>query len=472
MTNDFDNGVNLPKQFLISDKIPDLYNKWTQNQLGRWFVVTSPQLPVIALHNTAGLHFGYLIGWAAYNGFMLKDQQILNCATSNFPSILDSICGRFAVIVQSNEKTDVYTDASGLLPVVYNEGKMKLAGSTPTVLAPLLDLEFDNELRDVYQIPETYGWYPFGLTPYVGIRRLLPNHSLCLETGDCTRFWPKTDLILEESDKPNEVTSKIATLVQEATSAIINGGKGYCHITAGYDSRMVMAATKPYSASCMYETVSTTKGCLTLDCRIAQMIVQDLDLQHEFIEYIEPEEQDINDWLYRTGYCIFDSVTNLATTAARNDRHYHALMGTCADILKAKHWTNFVPNADDHGAEQLLIKLGHPACQTTIIAAKQWIENLPVKTGEVFWDIVHIEQRYGCWAGPSVYGHNVSYPSLSPFNSRQIYNLMMSLPKDYRKSLRFVDDFINILWPELANYPYNRARVLIKLSTQKLSSKR
>ncbi|TNE35521.1 MAG: hypothetical protein EP348_08740 [Alphaproteobacteria bacterium] len=457
----------LPKQFLIAKTLPAELDNWKSYSLLDWSIAASDELPVISINSADAPVHGFLLGWVIRHGALLTDGTHLELGNPLDPEFLDSLCGRYILLIARNGQTFARTDAGALLPLVYS-ARFKAAGSTPTALGILQPLAPDTEIQECFRIGERFGWLAFGLTPYKDIMRLLPNHELSLETGQVRRFWPETAEeiapLLPRGRVPQAKTHLIADRVAENAEAVIKAGRGIVHLTAGYDSRMVVAATAKYRNQCFYETVTMAAkgGAPDLDTHIAAAISRKLDLNHEFIEFVDTRPEEIDAWLKRTGYCVYDHVTNLAATAERYDRHYHALTGTCGEVGRAYYWGDGIETRETVDPGLLIDRLGMPSIPAIRAGAEQWLRELPVTGGSTLWDLAYIEQRLGCWAGPSVFGHNVSYPSLSPFNNSIIYRMMLSLPEDYRQSQQFARDFIGYLWPELLGFPFNRAIGLAK----------
>jgi hypothetical protein len=232
---------------------------------------------------------------------------------------------------------------------------------------------------------------------------------------------------------------------------------------------MVLAATRKHRDDFLYETVRHGTGTNTigLDCHIAEQIVKGERLNHVFVDVIEPNKQEINDWLNRVGFCMRDDVTLLATTAKTNDRNCFILSGVCVEVGRAYYWSREPDGNKNVTPEALLKTLGQPIIPETIAAADEWIKGMPAPGGCLFWDMVLIEQRQACWGGANVLGHDVSFPSFTPVNSYEIYQLMLSLPETYRESQQFARDYIEYLWPELLNYPFNKAAGLSRLKYAK-----
>jgi len=95
--------------------------------------------------------------------------------------------------------------------------------------------------------------------------------------------------------------------------------------------------------------------------------------------------------------------------------------------------------------------------------AANWLKELPTANLLEKLDLFYLEQRLGCWAGPSMYGPVGSRFLAYAFNSRQIYDKMLSLPADYRRAGRLSKDLIRLKWPELLEFPFNEPLGLLKL---------
>ncbi len=293
--------------------------------------------------------------------------------------------------------------------------------------------------------------------------RLLPNHAICLDDWQIKRIWPTNGAYLSPGKDPGQTTALIADKVQSNVGAVVKEGRGYIHLTAGFDSRMVLAASRPYIGSSIFETIRSSSLGTRLDCLIAAALAKRFGLAHEFLDFVEPGAHEVNSWLWRTGYCIYDAVTQLAATIKKYDRRCHSLTGTCGEIGRAYYWSAADINGDEVDAQTLVERLKLPVTAITLTKAEKWLVGLPVSKPSLIWDLAYIEQRLGCWGGPSVYGHDVSHPSLSPFNSRNIYKNILSLPEEYRCSHDFVRAFIKRLWPDLLQVPFNQAYGLRRL---------
>jgi hypothetical protein len=72
-------------------------------------------------------------------------------------------------------------------------------------------------------------------------------------------------------------------------------------------------------------------------------------------------------------------------------------------------------------------------------------------------DLFYMEHRMGNWQAQSQLEWAIVHEVLTPFNNRELIDLMLSVPVKYRIKPNFIlfTNVIDILWPELLNYPIN-----------------
>ena len=463
----------LPKQYVVSQSPIRGYELWNQGYALGYYIARAPNLPMISIVANGNEPIAFCLGWVVYKGKFYNEDEILDLGDDDTMShFLHKSSGRYVCLFQNDDGvTQVSGDAAGLLPLVYSLDN-KIIASTPSLITNIYDQPVYSELKSLLNIPPKFGWYPFGLTPYKSIRRLLPNHLINLQEWTVSRVPSSKS---SECDKTADIKNIIHSIAKQAQSnvgAILNKQKGVAHLTAGYDSRMLLATCKKFISGCRFETISNDDEGTKLDCHTAVQIAKKCKLHHSIIPFDPPCKEEINSWLKRVDYCIYDFVTLLLKTVKKNDPECHILTGTCGEVGRAYYWLSEDINGDGLDAETLLNRLGMPICDIFLKEAQNWLNTVPTtKTTEIL-DYAYIEQRLGCWGGPSVYGHEIDYPTLSPFNSHEIFDLMMDLPDDYRFNQTFAYDYIRQLWPELLGFPFNRASGFHRIKFIKTELKR
>ncbi len=124
--------------------------------------------------------------------------------------------GRWICIAMSGEGRFLFNDALGLRQVFYTNpadtGSL-WAMSQPGIAAEQLGLHLDpqatafSESQTFRSDPE-YRW-PAEASPFKGLKHLLPNHWLDLDTGTSHRYWPMEPLARVEPEAAIERLSRV-----------------------------------------------------------------------------------------------------------------------------------------------------------------------------------------------------------------------------------------------------------------------
>lgn len=453
---------SLPKQFLITHKKIETPSGWERLRLGRRYLYKSPELPVTRLlPTTRSTRPGpecLILGWFAYNGKFFPDPESGTLYSDTpWESIYPEMTGRFVILCSEGQSLQCITDPGALLPIVYRLDSDE-AGSTPRALELTKPLVVSEARKAGFRRSDGTSWYPFGVTPFTGIDRVLPGTMLELPTGD-TR--PVAARSYGDLDR-REIVAKIHNSARAFIDALSVHGTLECHLTAGWDSRMVLSACIRTQADIEYLTYATPGINGRIDSLVSKRIAQSQSLRHQEIMLLSPRQRDVDAWIWRTSDCVRDSVTNLTTTVEETSTGRYVLCGLAGEVGRAFYW-----GAKDIGriglsTADLLGRLGFAESSLANELAEQWLRPQAHKPTPAILDQAYIDLRLGGWAGPSLYGHPVSKPTLSPFNNAEIFNLMGALPDDYRRSGQFAKDFVSLGTPDLARIPVNRASGLAR----------
>ena len=460
--------MRLPKQYLLAKKpfydLPD----WRQFQYLGWWLSLAPEIPLIKVCNSNGDTVGLLIGWLIFRGRLLQDGDTISSAkqTDGVAQEYDELSGRFVYFFQFRNKLATITDAGGMMSLVYDAKRAMLA-STPAMIQQFEKLERDEKLCRAFAGGKAEKWLPFGITPYCGVRRLLPNHRLTLANWREERIFPRANgdgVCGSQQNDLESVVRFIAGRVGDNIDALVNAGHNVAHLTGGYDSRMVLAAARKSLRSMRFQTVSVADVRTQLDCHIAAGLARKFGLNYRLLDFIPPSETEVEQWLQRTGYCVEDTVAAFCTTARVHNSHCHEITGTCGEAMRAPYWYSGDDQRKTLSASEFLRRFEVVENPVTLAFTEQWLAELPpgISVGNTL-DIAYVEQRVACWAGPSMFGHDIPYPSISPFNNFGYYKAILSLPEELRARNLLCPAFFNHLWPELLQTPFNRAGGLAKL---------
>lgn len=303
-------------------------------------------------------------------------------------------------------------------------------------------------------MPQRDKWYPSGLTPRKLVRRLLPNHFLELSNFKVIRHWPgNTELKVNPETKGS--IKEIVKLVKNNIYAIERNFPLYIPLTAGRDSWMLLACAKEITSRIDFFTICGKKT--EKDCYIASKIRRRFNLNHRLLQ-IEPATQDqLGEWLYRSGYCVSGQTWKNHQTAVRHlDINRAVLLGLASPVGKASYCRKTDTESTQLTPEEILRRLRLPADGETIKMTRDWFAEISHLNPYLILDLTYIEQRLGCWGGPQLYGQRrMTAPYLLPFCHRKIFELMLKLPYEYRQRQELTIDILRQEWPELLDLPFN-----------------
>lgn len=460
--NDFAMNRALPKQFLLTSREIDAPSGWTRTRFADRYLYKAPELPVTRIERpradnpTADAEF--ILGWFVYEGEAFPDSHAGSIQTSDsVERMYHRMTGRFVIISFVHGQLRCLTDPGGLLPVVYRTSEGDI-GSTPRALELAAPIAVDEEKREGFTRRDGTVWYAFGITPFASIDRLLPATVLQMPAGETTPIAGETEAMssLQSVDYLYEHSKNFI-------SALSRLGTLECHLTAGWDSRMVMSAATRTSAPVNYITYKTPGNSGSIDCQISRLIAQKFSLNHDEIAVQPAGQSDIDDWRWRTADCIQDSVMHLTRTVQATDANRYVLCGLAGEVGRAFYWRPKDIGKTGLTATELLRRIGFKETQQAIEHGERWLEPLADSPTPLILDQAYIDLRLGGWGGPSIFGHPVSKPTLTPFNNATVFSLMKSLPENYRLSGQFARDFVSLGSRELAAMPINRAHGLRRI---------
>ncbi|WGL18231.1 hypothetical protein PVT68_08030 [Microbulbifer bruguierae] len=462
------NAMQFPKQFLLTKTPTPEFPGWKTVKYLDWWLAHAPELSLIQVLDERGSTTGLIAGWVIWRGKVLGNGDTIRSKqqSNGIASEYDELCGRFVYFFEYLNQLAVISDAGGLMSPVYSEER-NIVASSPAVIRQKGDLKKDERICQAFVGYKSAVWYPFGTTPFQGLRRLLPNHRLTLSNWRADRFFPVPAGEGLRGDPQVNLTAASASIAKWTRAnlkALVDAGHNVAHLTGGFDSRMVLAASHDFHRRMRFQTVATSDPGNRLDCHIAERLAKRYGLNYRKIDFITPSKAEIDGWLERTGHCIEDTVSSFCTTARVHNSHCHEITGACGEVMRAAFWFSGDGQRKTLSADALLRRYEIAINETTLELAEQWMATLPagVSVGNLL-DIAYLELRLAGWAGASLYGHDIEHPSLSPFNSARIYRAVLSIPENLREENQIAREFIQSMWPELLHHPVNRPQGLDKL---------
>ncbi|MBX2811948.1 MAG: hypothetical protein KTR25_09060 [Myxococcales bacterium] len=438
-------------QFVLSRGAPN--SDWPCFRIGDWNLAVESMLaciPITSNNEVVGWLLGQAIG---------PDHRVVVDSLEIPPDRVEETIyahgGRFIVILPLAQR--IYLDPCGLLPAVFCE-HLKLVSSTPSLIPYEGQTQDREQLIRSLGITERNAMFPVGMTSRKGIEGVLPNHYLDLKTWKIVRHWPNQSL--EPIEDITSAVHEIADLVKQQIEATTTHRPATLRLTAGKHSRMLLACARGVVHSMECWTAELRDFASILDCDIAKRVSARAGVTYRSITFIEPDEQDLALWLFRTGLGTGEYRGRQLLTTLRKelDPTRADIVGFAGEIARGFYWEAKDTPSTNIRSQRLLRHCCCPLTSETLERMECWRANASSQVIDALQllDLFYIEQRLGCWAGILTYAGMVHSPHQAfPLSHRRIVELMLRLPADYRRSGQLPVDIIAREWPVLLKYPFN-----------------
>ena len=456
-------------QFHIGTHPPDFLRHWPSVPIDNELTLSHhPELGVVQVsnHEVKITLVGYIIDAEHPED---NDRDILERLLRTDPTFRDPfqatkpLGGRWVMTVSRSGHTILFTDPAGLRQVFYavlNEGKKIQCASEAGCLAMACGLAPDpvaEEFRTTTRFgadPES--WWPGDKTNFSEIKRLLPNFFLDLQSGESTRFWPAEP---GEHRKKGEIIDFLAWKLPLVMDAFFKRGRVMVSLTAGHDSRPVLAACRAAKDRFRLITVrqqgmSEAHPDVAIPCQLAKII----GMEHDILlcDGVQVRES------FRKAYQ--DSIADFHEKWLPDEQLIHdtyqqrcmITVGSVADFGRMSYEKPLPPRR--HVTPEKLAYAGgfdpHPFA---IDALSTWLRSIPDFSNFDIGDLYHWEVRTGRWLAMSQLEFGTVWQEIfCPFNNREIIEWMLSASDRYRCApYRLHKSFIAALWPELMSQPFN-----------------
>jgi hypothetical protein len=450
-------------QFRLCRTPLETKSSWTSQGLNEWTLQADANLPVRPIVCAEGTTIGWLLGFPLAHAGELPSPPdavtfpgVRGSLPSGFEPWLYSFGGRFIAIAAVPGFERLYLDPCGSLSVVYCPAEA-IATSSLFLIPYSESTQDDPELLAAFRIPETNAYYAFGLTPRRGVHRLLPNHYLDLRLFADVRHWPSESVEpVNDRDIDGQIV-RIVSAVRRNIEGIVGKRGALLAMTAGEDSRMLLACARAFRADLeLYTLVYDSRS--ELDAVAASQVASRFDLRHSTVRYIKPQPTDGEHWLYRTGCCAGELRGLIAAPMyAALPPHRPQLIGMGGEVGRAYLWKETDDEDTAIPAVELIDRLDLPAIAPVVRAAERWQSRLPVRNWLSRLGLLFLEQRVGCWGGVWPYGYAaVTGVQHFPFCHRVIVEALLRLPPGFQRTHGVTPAVIQREWPELLSLPFNR----------------
>jgi hypothetical protein len=380
--------------------------------------------------------------------------------------------GRWILIVDDSSSRRLFHDAIGLRQVYYTDvartGELWCA-SQPGIVAGLLQLPVNEEalaLCAAYPRPDGEHRLPVALSSHVGMNRLMPNHYLDLATGQSERYWPVRSL------EPIGLTDCVERSADILAGLMDSAARRFplaISMTAGRDSRLVLAAARRIASQASYVTVAKPKMPAS-DIEVPARLLGRLGLRHEVIPWPEHVSEEFarifkqnvtmpHEVYVPEAYAVFtyNRLTKVAVT------------GSACELARIRWRPSRLGAYDNLTAEKLTKDAKFGDSRLVIEAFRGWLPRVPEFKNPNVMRLYRWE--CGSWLTLAQLEFDTAWRDiLTPFNNRLLLTTMLSLDERLRCGPRFpfFVDLMRHLWPEVLTEPFPEVKLRFFLSPTRI----
>ncbi len=403
-----------------------------------------------------------LLGYVFHCYNNLSEQELIeNLITLNEGDLLDEIdlwCGHFVIFIEG-ETFQVYNDACTSFKIFYGESNdSKIIGSDPKIMTTFFNFEKDTN-------PDKLKFYQSDFfnknkikagneTQYINIQQLVANHRLNIITMICQRTFPrkKRNELSEE-----KISNDLIKIFNNFLLIINRRHTIFTSITAGFDSRLSMAATKKIAKDITYYTFKfPNKDENYIDYKIPKQITSKLNLKYILKPLIDKlPEKEIEEILTTYDSPRLKLFLQYFESFPKHKKANILMTGGGSEVAK-----NYLEDIYIENGKHIVRSIHFPDNTYLINYYQNWLTKNKKIISDFNYnilDIVHWEQDITSFAGQNMhYAHHYT-KIISIFNCTKVLDLMLSVKKQKRdsKNPEFYKYLINKMWPELNDFPYN-----------------
>lgn len=412
---------------------------------------------------------GYMLDWLRPEESNADILQRLIDNSQNLDSCLKAtfeIGGRWVLIYQDDAESVVFHDAAGLRQVCYamdSAHNQLWIGSQVDLLSEMTELVADPEalsfIRAMGNKDPEY-WWPGNRLPFAASRTLLPNHCLNLSDGECSRYWPRS---VPETLSREECCRRVSNKLVGIMSAAQNRWELALGLSAGWDSRVLLAASRGIIENMtMYTVQTTTMAADHNDVAIPRRLAKHLGLNHVEIRHADHATEDFQELFRDHTWRPHQRFAAGAQAEFEQFRYAKvAVIGNLSEVAKLPY-RHQLKVSDALDGEMLATLVGMNGQKFATEAMEEWLASLHISqkkaTGYDVLDLFYWEQRIGRWLAANLVEFDFAWQDiLVPFNIRSLICDLLATDEKYRKpgTLHLYVEIMQSLWPEVLQVAIN-----------------
>jgi len=441
------------RQFIATTRTLPVFNHWKAIQFGSGYnIYTHPLLEteLVKVRDTSL----YLIGFALdpydpdlgnhYILHSLRDK--LEKSKEDFIKYFSTLSGRFVLFTHHDDKVHVYNDPGGFRTVYYafKDGHTYL-GSQPAMLTEFKTFEFTEFARKFFDSKyfKKYSEYflPSGMSFFEDVSHLVPNHYLDLSSFEQYRFYPSGQIPEMDADTAAREANRI---MQNLITAAFRRYKLALPITAGLDSRYILAASRKYLHDIYLYTLIYKD--LTMDSPeiiVPQSFLRSQGYSHNVLDCNIPCDDPAEiEKMYRINY---DPVHKDWMDIAKGlymiyPKKHLCIKGVASGIVKYYYRRLEKTPSLDNAYQLAGYEPGWQNHPEIVDHLEKWLDGAKkaCSTSKIeVLDLMYWEHRIGGWQAQSQNEWDLVMDQFTPYVTRPWLELMFGVDEKHRREPQF-----------------------------------
>jgi hypothetical protein len=456
------------RQFAIGPRFLEAFPSWKRVTIGSFCVTVHPDLPICQV--SEGEYSVTLLGYILDpDQWQLPDEPIVRRLVSELVNgrlvqALGRLGGRWVLVANTPRETLVFNDAFGMRQVHFTvRSEERWCAAQPGILATTLRLAVDERaLGALGHCAHKQFWLPGGRTVYEAVARLAPNHSLELRSGRVERYWPDGPCVAGPLEDAVDACVTVAQGMFRAAHARFRLAQT---ITAGWDSRLSLAASRAVSSDVFYFSMQYwSRPDDYRDLAVPAALLPTLGLKHHVIrcpDVMEPAFERIYMKNVQPAHYDYGTIAQ--------GMHDHGLTdGLCvkncvANIIRTSY---VLPESSRPASAEDLLNLTWVAPSAFIIdSVDEWCRlTAPRLNGFDMSELFYWEHWLGGWQATSQHEWELVLDAFDPVNCRSLMAQLLSVPRKLRSpDSQLHRKAIERMWPEALFAPVNPKKRFAKI---------
>jgi len=428
-------------------------------------IFTGGSLPVtqVSSETVQVLLLGYVVHYEHHN---LGNQELLSWVVSNALSAEDAIkliqdCGgRYVALIRDKSVTVAVTDCCALRQIYwFNEGNILVMSSSAKLVLDALGQKPELEEKvstllnnDHFRTAESpwYGdkWYD------KRIKKVLANHFLDMKSISVHRI--KYQYTGPSNYK--DILSYACIILKGLVKAIHSRYNIIQPLTAGYDSRLVLAASKSLSNKTRYYIIDDKYNLSKKpDVKISTALCKKLGLNFEVIMPVKLQQDFLVEY---QKLCFFPRIL---PKTSHIQWHYYVhrddnvinVTGNCGGAIKGIFRNKVRKGNEREGLTRIagFNRFFESEVNMWYFDAVEFC-----RTNDIYIsDLFYWEQRMSNWCATYLFEQDIAIEEFTPYNHKNLLLALLHVDMNKRKGPQCLlhKELINQLWPECLSLPFN-----------------